>query len=94
MEKQKLGLGHFLILAVLFALLIVSVIWGSLVWTEGASVFMSGHGWAALSLGVVFSIVIGCGLMALMFYSSRSGYDDVATPKVRREDTPDDEAPR
>jgi formate hydrogenlyase subunit 3/multisubunit Na+/H+ antiporter MnhD subunit len=93
MEKQKLGLGHFLILTVLFALLIVAVIWGSLVWTEGASVPMSGHGWVALSLGVVFSIVIGCGLMALMFYSSRSGYDDVATPKVLRDDAADDEAP-
>jgi len=24
-----------------------------------------------------FSLVIGCGLMALMFYSSRHGYDDI-----------------
>jgi hypothetical protein len=29
-------------------------------------------------LGIVFSLVIGCGLMALMFYSSRHGYDDPA----------------
>jgi len=28
-------------------------------------------------LGIVFSLVIGCGLMALMFYSSRRGYDDI-----------------
>jgi hypothetical protein len=28
-------------------------------------------------LGIVFSLVIGCGLMALMFYSSRHGYDDI-----------------
>jgi len=34
---------------------------------------MSIHGWIALGLGVFFSIVIGCGLMALMFYSSRAG---------------------
>jgi hypothetical protein len=26
-------------------------------------------------LGIVFSIVVGCGLMALVFYSSRRGYD-------------------
>jgi hypothetical protein len=26
-------------------------------------------------LGVVFSVVVGCGLMALVFYSSRRGYD-------------------
>jgi hypothetical protein len=39
------------------------------------------HGWIALALGVVFSIVVGCGLMALMFYSSRRGYDE--QPKAR-----------
>lgn len=39
---------------------------------------MSVHGWIALSLGVFFSIVIGCGLMALTFYSSRHGYDEGA----------------
>lgn len=27
-------------------------------------------------LGIVFSLVVGCGLMALVFYSSRHGYDD------------------
>jgi len=26
----------------------------------------------------VFSLVVGCGLMALVFYSSRRGYDDAA----------------
>ncbi len=30
----------------------------------------------AMVLGVVFSLVIGCGLMALLFYSSRHGYDE------------------
>jgi hypothetical protein len=27
-------------------------------------------------LGIVFSMVIGCSLMALVFYSSRHGYDE------------------
>jgi hypothetical protein len=39
---------------------------------------MSVHGWIALSLGVFFSLLVGCGLMALMFYSSRHGYDERA----------------
>jgi hypothetical protein len=49
---------------------------------------MSVHGWIALGLGTFFSLVIGCGLMALMFFSSRSGYDDAASPhfEKRRED--------
>ena len=29
-----------------------------------------------MALGVVFSLVVGIGLMALMFYSSRKGYDE------------------
>ena len=32
-------------------------------------------GYVAMWLGVAFSIVVGCGLMALVFYSSRRGYD-------------------
>jgi hypothetical protein len=31
-----------------------------------------------MALGVVFSLVVGIGLMALVFYSSRSGYDEPA----------------
>ena len=32
--------------------------------------------YVAMGLGIFFSLVIGCGLMALVFYSSRHGYDD------------------
>lgn len=38
---------------------------------------ISGHGWFAMILGVVFSLAIGGGLMALVFFSSRRGYDDI-----------------
>lgn len=37
---------------------------------------MSMHGWIALSLGTVLSLAVGGGLMALVFYSARKGYDD------------------
>jgi hypothetical protein len=33
-------------------------------------------GYLAMTLGIVFSLLIGGGLMALMFYSSRHGYDE------------------
>jgi hypothetical protein len=36
-------------------------------------------GFVALTLGVLFSLVVGVGLMALVFYSSRKGYDEPAT---------------
>ena len=32
-------------------------------------------GYVAMWLGIVFSLLVGCGLMALLFYSSRHGYD-------------------
>jgi hypothetical protein len=41
--------------------------------------FMPGtqlYGYIAMILGIVFSLAIGCGLMALMFDSSRHGYDE------------------
>ena len=39
---------------------------------------MPAAGYTAMWLGIAFSLVIGCGLMALMFYSSRHGYDERA----------------
>jgi hypothetical protein len=45
-------------------------------WQATADVEMSVHGYIAMALGILFSIVVGCGLMALMFYSSRRGYDE------------------
>jgi hypothetical protein len=73
--------GQFVLLAVLVAILIVTVVWATTVWTSSNDVPMSKHGWIALGLGTLFSLVIGCGLMALMFFSSRSGHDEVATLK-------------
>ena len=40
-------------------------------------------GYVALGLGVGFSLIVGCGLMALLFYSSRQGYDE--PPRYRNE---------
>jgi hypothetical protein len=37
---------------------------------------MPTHFIVAMVFGVVLSIVVGAGLMALVFYSSRRGYDE------------------
>jgi hypothetical protein len=34
------------------------------------------YGYVAIAGGVLFSLAVGGGLMALVFYSSRHGYDD------------------
>lgn len=85
-HSNKLSLSQMFLLAILFAMLIFAIVWASMAWTS-EDVTMSVHGWIALFLGTIFSLLIGCGLMALMFYSSRSGHDEIATPDVRRKDS-------
>ena len=36
------------------------------------------YGYVAIAGGVIFSLAVGGGLMALVFYSNRHGYDDEA----------------
>jgi membrane protein YdbS with pleckstrin-like domain len=42
-------------------------------------------GYVAMALGIVFSLLVGCGLMALLFYSSRHGYDTPAQYDMKNE---------
>ena len=73
----------FLVIIPLVALLAASVWFAFYAWTaiEGPPMPVEGH--VAMWLGIVFSLVIGCGLMALVFYSSRAGYDDEAAQNDR-----------
>jgi NADH:ubiquinone oxidoreductase subunit 5 (subunit L)/multisubunit Na+/H+ antiporter MnhA subunit len=47
-------------------------------WSEIGEVEIGWHGLIALGLGAVFTFLLGAGLMALMFHSSRRGYDERA----------------
>ena len=38
---------------------------------------ISGAGWLAMCLGVIATLALGVGLMALVFISNRRGYDDI-----------------
>ncbi len=51
---------------------VVATLWSGIGDSE-----ISGAGWLALGLGVVVTLGLGIGLMALVFISSRRGYDDV-----------------
>jgi len=44
-------------------------------WSQVGDVEISTDGWIALGFGVLVALVLGIGLMALVFYSSRHGYD-------------------
>ncbi|NVJ98647.1 MAG: hypothetical protein HWE25_10875 [Alphaproteobacteria bacterium] len=37
---------------------------------------LSGHGLAAAGLGLFFTVVVGFGLMALIFFSNKHGHDE------------------
>ena len=75
---KRLSVGQATLLAALIIILILTAVWAVSVWNATGEAVMDKHGWIALGLGSFFSLVIGCGLMALMFFSSRYGYDDAA----------------
>ena len=79
-------IGTWIVMTVLVLLLSAAAIIGYLGWTStDASVPISGY--IAMAFGVIFSLAVGIGLMALLFYSSRAGYDE---PAVLIEEPEDD----
>jgi hypothetical protein len=61
----------------LIALLLVAFWFAGRAWVHMGATTMPAAGWVAIAGGVFFSLLVGCGLMALMFYSSRHGYDEL-----------------
>jgi hypothetical protein len=72
-------------ITVTFLLLLLVATAGVTVWAwrEIGAVEIGGHGLIALGLGAGFTILVGAGLMALMFVSSRRGYDERAHQSER-----------
>lgn len=63
----------------LLALLGASLWYGWGLWTALEATDMPAGLYVAMILGTVFSLVAGIGLMGLVFYSNRHGYDDRAS---------------
>jgi NADH:ubiquinone oxidoreductase subunit 5 (subunit L)/multisubunit Na+/H+ antiporter MnhA subunit len=63
---------------VLLGLLILAIVIGFWAWQQIGSVEIGTHGWIALGLGALLTFAVGAGLMALMFFSARRGYDERA----------------
>jgi len=81
--------ARWLVIAALGAMLVAACVLGYLGWTS-TDTSVPASGYVALVLGVVFSLVVGVGLMALVFYSSRKGYDEPAVLIRDPESDPDD----
>jgi hypothetical protein len=79
MAKPRTKRGTFglvMLVAVLFVILAATFWYAAKAWTSLSGPPMPATGYVALILGVVFSLVVGFGLMGLLFYSSRHGYDE------------------
>ena len=66
------------VIVLLLALLAAALWYAAGAWTSVSGPPMPTAGYVAMGLGIVFSLIIGCGLMALLFYSNRHGFDDQA----------------
>jgi hypothetical protein len=64
------------VLVPLLALLVAAIWFAASTWVRLGGEPVPLWGWFAMGGGIFFSLLIGGGLMALMFYSSRHGYDE------------------
>ena len=78
---------RFLIIVPLVVLLAFAVWFAMYAWNAIDGPPIPTGGYIAMGLGIVFSLLVGCGLMALLFYSSRHGYDASPHYDTRDEQT-------
>ena len=71
-----------LVIILLLAILAGAVFVGYHGWVSAGDV-VPAWGWLMMGLGIFFTLLVGGGLMALVFYSSRAGYDE--PPEVVQE---------
>jgi hypothetical protein len=70
-----LTFANWSLLLVLGSLLVFAIVVAYFGWTSAAGTDVPASGYLAMGLGISFSLLIGVGLMGLLFYSSRHGYD-------------------
>ena len=73
--SSRLSRGGWVIIAVLLAFLAASISYAVRGWNQLGTVGIPPAGWAVLIVGILVTLLVGGGLMALMFYSSRKGRD-------------------
>jgi hypothetical protein len=80
-------LGPITLIVVLLGLLAAAIWLAIHTWISAGASPMPASAYVFMALGVVLSLALGIGLMALVFYSNRHGYDDKAADFSRRPDS-------
>lgn len=70
--------GDRLLILVLLVLLVLSTAVALWVWHELGEVAITVEGWLALAGGAAATLLLGVGLMALVYHSHRRGFDERA----------------
>ena len=83
-EGKSIGTTSWIAIVVLVVLLGLALVGAYYAFTLNSDIPLPESGYMAMTFGVIVTIVIGVGLMVLIFYSSRTGYD--APPTLRKED--------
>jgi peptidoglycan/LPS O-acetylase OafA/YrhL len=82
-ERQQ-AVAEFKRILKWIALIAVLMVAGALVYLYFTST-LDANTVIATTLGVFFSVLLGCGLFAAAFFSSKSGYDEKVTDVTRSE---------
>ncbi len=72
------GMRRIILFTPLFALLAAALWFAVDAWGHLGGDAIPVYGWFAIAGGVLFSLAVGGGLMTLIFYSNRHGYDDLS----------------
>jgi hypothetical protein len=70
------AMRNLLLMVPLLALLALALWFAGAAWEHLGGGPIPLYGYVAMAGGVLFSLAVGGGLMALVFYSSRHGYDE------------------
>ena len=78
MTSKGSRMGPLIVLAILVSFLVMAIVFLVVGWGYGdddTGSSMSTAGYVAMTFGIVATLALGIGLMALVFYSSRKGHD-------------------
>lgn len=87
-EGKSAMRNTLILITVLGSIVIAALVWAVSTWTTTGDGAVSIHAYLALGLGALGTVALGGGLMALVFFSSRHGYDD----EVQQSNEPEDGA--